>query len=67
MEASHVVQGRNLEKLLGTPARIYYKYEGNNATGSHKLNSALAQAYYNKKAGIKRLSRRPAQDSGAAR
>lgn len=46
----------NLEKLLGTPARIYYKYEGANATGSHKLNTALPQAYYNKMAGIKRLA-----------
>ena len=49
-------RARNLEKHLDTPARIYYKYEGVNATGSHKLNSALAQAYYNKKAGIKRLA-----------
>lgn len=46
----------NLEKLLDTPARIYYKYEGANATGSHKLNTALPQAYYNKAAGIKRLA-----------
>jgi len=53
---SPLFRARNLEKLLDTPARIYYKYEGVNATGSHKLNSALAQAYYNKKAGIKRLS-----------
>lgn len=45
-----------LEKLLGTPARIYYKYEGNNPSGSHKLNTAIPQAYYNKKAGIKRLA-----------
>lgn len=37
-----------LEKFLGTPAKIYYKYEGNNSSGSHKLNSALPQAYYNK-------------------
>ncbi len=49
-------RARGLEKLLDTPARIYYKYEGTNATGSHKLNTALAQAYYNKKAGIRRLS-----------
>jgi tryptophan synthase beta chain len=49
-------RARNLEKALDTPARIYYKYEGVNATGSHKLNSALPQAYYNKKAGIKRLA-----------
>lgn len=46
----------NLEKLLDTPARIYYKYEGNNPSGSHKLNTAIPQAYYNYKAGIKRLA-----------
>lgn len=45
-----------LEKVLDTPARIYYKYEGGNATGSHKLNSALAQAFYNKAEGMKRLT-----------
>ena len=49
-------RAHKLEKLLGTPARIYYKYEGGNATGSHKLNTALPQAYYNKEAGIKRLA-----------
>lgn len=49
-------RARNLEKVLDTPARIYYKYEGVNATGSHKLNTALAQAYYNKAEGIKRLA-----------
>lgn len=49
-------RARALEKELDTPARIYYKYEGTNATGSHKLNTSLAQAYYNKVAGIKRLS-----------
>ncbi len=53
---SPLYRARGLEKLLDTPARIYYKYEGGNATGSHKLNSALPQAYYNKIAGIKRLS-----------
>lgn len=53
---SPLFRARNLEKLLDTPARIYYKYEGVNATGSHKLNTALAQAYYNKQAGIKRLA-----------
>ncbi|SHH62445.1 tryptophan synthase beta chain [Sporobacter termitidis DSM 10068] len=42
-----------LEKALGTPAKIYYKYEGGNTSGSHKLNSALAQAYYAKKQGLK--------------
>jgi len=53
---SPLFRAKNLEKLLDTPARIYYKYEGVNATGSHKLNSAIAQAYYNKKEGIKRLA-----------
>ncbi len=41
-----------LEKVLGTPAEIYYKFEGNNTSGSHKLNSAIAQAYYAKKQGL---------------
>lgn len=53
---SPLYRAKSLEKLLDTPARIYYKYEGVNATGSHKLNSALPQAFYNKAAGIKRLS-----------
>jgi tryptophan synthase beta chain len=53
---SPLYRARGLEKLLDTPARIYYKYEGGNATGSHKLNTALPQAYYNKAAGIKRLA-----------
>ncbi len=42
-----------LEKKLGTPAKIYYKFEGNNTSGSHKLNSAIAQAYYAKEQGLK--------------
>ena len=42
-----------LEKMLGTSAKIYYKFEGNNTSGSHKLNSAIAQAYYAKKQGLK--------------
>ena len=42
-----------LEKKLGTPAHIYYKFEGNNTSGSHKLNSAIAQAYYAKEQGLK--------------
>ncbi len=46
----------NLEKALGTPAKIYYKQEGVSPAGSHKPNTAVAQAYYNKQAGIKRLS-----------
>ena len=53
---SPLIRARGLEKVLDTPARIYYKYEGGNATGSHKLNTAIPQAYYNKLAGIKRLA-----------
>ncbi|HEY0733445.1 MAG TPA: TrpB-like pyridoxal phosphate-dependent enzyme [Herpetosiphonaceae bacterium] len=45
-----------LEAALDTPARIYFKYEGNNTSGSHKLNTAIAQAYYYKRAGVKRLT-----------
>ena len=45
-----------LEKALDTPARIYYKYEGTSPAGSHKLNTAAAQAYYNKKEGVRRLT-----------
>jgi len=44
-----------LEKALGTPAKIYFKYEGSNPAGSHKTNTAIAQAYYNKRAGIKKI------------
>ena len=50
---SPIMRAYNLEKALGTPAKIYYKFEGNNTSGSHKLNSALAQAYYAKKQGLK--------------
>lgn len=49
-------RARRLEKFLGTPAKIYYKYEGVSPAGSHKPNTAIAQAYYNKKEGIKRLA-----------
>jgi tryptophan synthase beta chain len=49
-------RARLLEKTLDTPAHIYYKYEGVSPAGSHKLNTALAQAYYNKQAGIRRLA-----------
>lgn len=45
-----------LEKALDTPAKIYYKYEGTNPSGSHKPNTAVAQAYYNKKEGTRRIS-----------
>ena len=50
---SPLVRAYCLEKKLGTPAHIYYKFEGNNTSGSHKLNSAIAQAYYAKKQGLK--------------
>ena len=50
---SPLVRAYCLEKALGTPAHIYYKFEGNNTSGSHKLNSAIAQAYYAKKQGLK--------------
>ena len=50
---SPLVRAYCLEKKLGTPAKIYYKFEGNNTSGSHKLKSAIAQAYYAKKQGLK--------------
>lgn len=50
---SPLVRAYCLEEKLGTPAHIYYKYEGGNTSGSHKLNSAIAQAYYAKKQGLK--------------
>lgn len=53
---SPLCRAYNLEKALKTPARIYYKYEGNNPSGSHKLNSAVAQVHFNKAAGINRLT-----------
>jgi tryptophan synthase beta chain len=53
---SPLYRARRLEKALDTPAHIYYKYEGVSPAGSHKLNTALAQAYYNKKEGTKHLS-----------
>jgi tryptophan synthase beta chain len=49
-------RARRLEKALGTPARIYYKYEGVSPAGSHKPNTAVAQAYYNKQEGVTRIS-----------
>lgn len=51
-----LVRARKLETFLKTPARIYYKYEGTSPAGSHKPNTAVAQAYYNKKDGTKRLT-----------
>ncbi|MCZ6829693.1 MAG: TrpB-like pyridoxal phosphate-dependent enzyme [Gammaproteobacteria bacterium] len=53
---STLYRAHNLEKALDTPAHIYYKYEGSSPVGSHKLNTAIAQAYYNREAGIKHLS-----------
>ncbi|MBO4408775.1 MAG: pyridoxal-phosphate dependent enzyme, partial [Clostridiales bacterium] len=50
---SPLVRAYFLEKALGTPAHIYYKFEGNNTSGSHKLNSSIAQAYYAKAQGLK--------------
>ncbi|MFQ9952147.1 MAG: TrpB-like pyridoxal phosphate-dependent enzyme [Clostridium sp.] len=53
---SPLIRAYNLEKALDTPARIYYKFEGNNTSGSHKLNSAIAQVYYAKEQGLKALT-----------
>jgi tryptophan synthase beta chain len=53
---SPLVRARRLEKVLETPARIYYKYEGVSPAGSHKLNTAVAQAWYNKQEGVSHLS-----------
>ena len=53
---SPLYRARRLEKILDTPARIYYKYEGVSPAGSHKPNTAVAQAFYNREAGIKRIS-----------
>src|SRR5512143_182437 len=53
---SPLFRAHRLEAALGTPAKIYYKYEGVSPAGSHKPNTAIAQAYYNKEAGIKRIA-----------
>ena len=53
---SPLFRARRLEKALGTPARIYYKYEGVSPAGSHKPNTAVPQAFYNKEAGINKIS-----------
>ncbi|MGE5364371.1 MAG: TrpB-like pyridoxal phosphate-dependent enzyme [Bacteroidota bacterium] len=50
-----LIRAYRLEKALDTPAKIYFKYEGTNPAGSHKTNTSIPQAYYNKKAGIKKL------------
>jgi tryptophan synthase beta chain len=54
--ATPLYRASRLEKALDTPAHIYYKYEGTSPAGSHKPNTAVAQAYYNKRAGIRRLA-----------
>jgi len=53
---SPLYRAKRLEKVLDTPARIYYKWEGVSPAGSHKPNTAVAQAYYNKKEGVKRIT-----------
>ncbi|NLG25404.1 MAG: pyridoxal-phosphate dependent enzyme, partial [Clostridiales bacterium] len=53
---SPLIRAYNLEKALDTPAKIYYKFEGNNTSGSHKLNTAVAQVYYARQQGLKGLS-----------
>ena len=53
---SPLIRAYELEKALDTPARIYYKFEGNNTSGSHKLNSAAAQVYYAKQQGLTSLT-----------
>jgi tryptophan synthase beta chain len=52
---SPLVRAYNFEKLLDTPAKIYFKYEGGSPSGSHKANTAMAQAYYNKQEGVKNI------------
>jgi len=53
---SPLFRARNLEKVLDTPAKIYYKYEGVSPAGSHKPNTAVAQAFYNREAGIRKIA-----------
>ena len=53
---SPLFRARRLEKALDTPARIYYKYEGVSPVGSHKSNTAVAQVYYNRQEGVKKIS-----------
>ena len=55
---SPLYRARRLERALDTPARIYYKYEGVSPAGSHKPNTAVAQAFYNKEEGVKRIEHR---------
>ena len=64
---SPLYRARRLEKALETPARIYYKYEGVSPAGSHKPNTAVAQAFYNKEAGVRKIAPKPAPGSGDRR
>ena len=64
---SPLFRARRLEKALGTPAKIYYKYEGVSPTGSHKPNTAIAQAFYNYAEGIKKSQLKLAQVNGVHR
>ena len=64
---SPLYRARRLEKALDTPARIYYKYEGVSPAGSHKPNTAVAQAYYNKKKAPSACRRKRAPGNGAPR
>ena len=63
---SPLFRARRLEKALGTPAKIYYKYEGVSPTGSHKPNTAIAQAFYNYAEGIKKSQLKLAQVNGGS-
>src|SRR5690606_10414866 len=53
---SPLIRARGLEKALDTPAKIYYKYEGVSPAGSHKPNTAIAQAFYNREEGVRKLA-----------
>lgn len=64
---SPLVRAYCLEEKLDTPAHIYYKFEGNNTSGSHKLNSAIAQAYYAKEQGLTGVTTETGAVSGARR
>src|SRR5512143_779883 len=63
---SRLYRAHRLEKALGTPAKIYYKHEGLNPTGSHKPNTAVPQAFYNKQAGIKRIATETGAEPGGS-
>ena len=62
-----LVRAYGLEKALDTPAKIYFKNESVSPVGSHKTNTAIPQAYYNYKQGIRHLTTKPEQDSGEPR